>query len=178
LSYPRVLAVLLAAVAAAGTLVAQPPKIPCTPPPSAQSQEPNIFSEQQEVWLGEEIAKTLVLDHNIIPDPQRDRLQRLGDRLAAQLPPTQYRFRFTIIDLPDANAFGIPGGYIYISRRMIAMAGSEDELAAILGHEIGHMYTREIGRDLTRSWLAVLGPTQLGDRNDVIDKWNPVRHPS
>jgi len=134
--------------------------------------EPNIFSEQQEEWMGEILDPQIRKRFHVIRDPESDYLQKVGARLLAQLPPTQMHYSFTIIDLPDNNAFGIPGGHIYLSRRIIALARNEDELAGLLGHEIGHIVTRQNGIDLTREFKAVLGVTEVGDRKDVLEKWN------
>jgi peptidase M48-like protein len=134
--------------------------------------DPNIFSEQQEEWMGEILDPQIRKRFHVIRDPENDFLQKVGARLLAQLPPTQMHYSFTIIDLPDNNAFGIPGGRIYLSRRIISLARNEDELAGLLGHEIGHIVTRQTGIDLTREFKAVLGVTEVGDRKDVMDKWN------
>src|SRR5215471_8666727 len=128
--------------------------------------EPNLFNEQQEGWLGEIIAPQVEKQFNVIADPQNDYLQKLGARLLAQLPPTQVHYHFTIIDLPGNDSFGLPGGHIYLSRRIIALAQSEDELAGLLGHEIGHIITHQIAIDMSRVFRAVLGITQVGDRKD------------
>ena len=104
-------------------------------------REPNIFNEQQEEWLGEILAPQIENAFKTIPDPESDYLQKLADKLLAQLPRSNIRYRLTIIDLPENNSFGIPGGHIYISRRIIALAKNEDELAGLIGHEIGHIIT-------------------------------------
>jgi len=142
------------------------------PPFSAVVNEPNIFNEQQEEWLGEIIAPQIEKNFNVIADPKNDYLQKLGARLLAQLPPTQMHYHFTIIDLPGYDSFGLPGGYIYLSRRIIALAQNEDELAGLLGHEIGHIVTHQTAIDMSRDFRLVLGVTQVGDRKDILEKWN------
>src|SRR5215813_4159584 len=134
--------------------------------------EPNIFNEQQEEWLGEILEQQVRREFNFVQDPENDYLQRLGERLVAQLPPGKTRYRFAIIDSPGIDAFGAAGGYIYISRRLISLARTEDELAGILGHEIGHIVTHQSAIDVTRDFREVLGVTQVGDRKDIFDRWN------
>lgn len=136
--------------------------------------DPNIFNEQQEEWLGEIVAPQVEKRFNVIADPQTDYLQKLGYRLLAQLTPTTMHYHFTIIDLPDTNSFGLPGGYIYLSRRIVALAQNEDELAGLLGHEIGHIITHQSAIDISRTFKEVLGVTQVGDRKDILDKWNQL----
>ena len=135
--------------------------------------EPNIFSEQQEEWLGEIMDQGIRQDFNIVEDPD-GYLQKLGERLLAQLPPTAMHYHFVIIDSPELNSFGVAGGRIYIHRRMIAFTKNEGELAALLGHEIGHVATHQVAIEMSR-WLHDLGVTQVGDRQDVLKKWNLFR---
>lgn len=135
--------------------------------------DPNIFSEQQEEWLGEIMDQGIRQDFNIVEDPE-GYLQKLGERLLAQLPPTAMHYHFVIIDSPELNSFGVAGGRIYIHRRMIAFTKNEGELAALLGHEIGHTATHQVAIEMSR-WLHDLGVTQVGDRQDVFKKWNLFR---
>jgi WD40 repeat protein len=132
--------------------------------------EPNLFSEQQEEWLGDVMDQEIRRDFNVIEDPE-GYLQNLGERLLAQLPPTAVHYRFVIIDSPELNSFGVAGGRIYIHRRMIAFTQNEAELSALIGHEIGHAATHQVAIQVS-GWLRELGVTHLGDRQDVISKWN------
>jgi hypothetical protein len=132
--------------------------------------EPNIFSEQQEEWLGEIMDRDIRREFNVIEDPE-GYLQKLGERLLVQLPPSTIHYHFVIIDSPELNSFGVAGGRIYIHRRMIAFTQNEAELSALLGHEIGHAATHQVAIQVS-GWLRELGVTQLGDRQDVFNKWN------
>ncbi|MGZ4875174.1 MAG: M48 family metalloprotease [Candidatus Angelobacter sp.] len=146
---------------------------PCSVPAyDSILREPNIFNEQQEEWLGEILAPQVENAFRIIPDPESDYLQKLADKLLAQLPQSNIHYRLTIIDLPENNSFGIPGGHIYISRRIIALVKNEDELAGLVGHEIGHIITRQPAIDLTSVLQKILGVNRLGDRKDVETQWN------
>jgi predicted Zn-dependent protease len=77
----------------------------------------------------------------------------IGRRLVAKLRQTPYYFKFRVIDQPEPNAFAAPGGYIYISRGMLALINSEDELAGILAHEISHVTQRHHARQAQASVL-------------------------
>lgn len=129
----------------------------------------NIFTEQQEEWLGEVIDKKIRSEFNVIDDPD-NYLQKVADRLQAQLPPSSTHYRFVIIDSPELNSFGSVGGRIYIHRRMIAFAQNEDELATLLGHEMGHMVDHHVALELSDSFRQ-MGVTSLGDRADVLKHW-------
>src|SRR5262245_20647852 len=134
--------------------------------------ERNIFNEQQEEWLGEILDPKIRKTFHTFNDPDSNYLQKVGDRLLAQLTPTKIHYTFTIINLPDNNSFGLAGGHIYLSRRIIALAQNEDELAGLLDHEIGHIVTRQSTIDMTRDFQRVLGVNEVGDRKDILDKWN------
>ncbi|MBM3507249.1 MAG: hypothetical protein FJX64_05915 [Alphaproteobacteria bacterium] len=69
-------------------------------------------------------------------------VKEVGERLVATLPNRPYDFRFTVLDSGDTYAFALPGGYVYITRQMLALANSEAELAAVLAHEIAHLAER------------------------------------
>ncbi|HEX3156845.1 MAG TPA: M48 family metallopeptidase, partial [Candidatus Angelobacter sp.] len=129
----------------------------------------NLFTEQQEDWLGEVMDKEIRSDFHVIEDAD-NYLQKIADRLQAQLPPSSTHYRFIIIDSPELNSFGTTGGRIYIHRRMIAFTQNEDELAALLGHEMGHMVDHHVVLRFS-DFFRQMGVTSLGDRADVLQHW-------
>ena len=80
-------------------------------------------------------------------------LDSVGRRLVAALHDTPYYFRFKIIDQGEPNAFATPGGYIYVSRGLMALINTEDELAGILAHEISHVTLRHHAQQAQRGVL-------------------------
>ena len=97
------------------------------PPPS---RDPNIFTTAQDADLGDAMAERFEGYLRTIDDaPLAENLTRIGTRLAAHLPPNEFKFQFRLIDIPDANAFVLPGGRVYVSRKLIGLTRSEDELA-------------------------------------------------
>jgi WD40 repeat protein len=129
----------------------------------------NLFTEQQEEWLGEVMDKEIRSEFNVIDDPD-NYLQKIADRLQAQLPPSSTHYRFVIIDSPELNSFGLVGGRIFIHRRMIAFTQNEDELATLLGHEMGHMVDHHVVLRFS-DFFRQMGVTSLGDRADVLKHW-------
>ena len=110
----------------------------CSPPVLAPSHALNLFNELQEYDLGEVFAEHISFSLHVIEDEAvAGYLQRIGNRLVAQMPPTKIRFRFFLVDSPDANAFAIPGGRVYVTRKLITTLHSEDELAALSGTKWG-----------------------------------------
>src|SRR5687767_8457621 len=121
-------------------LLLSPPLVcaqqPCAPP-ALKSVSPDvcIFTQRQEVDLGEAIAEHLQRDFRIIEDEEVTAyLRRIGARISKHLPPNELSLRLYLVELPEANAFVLPGGRIYVSRKMVAFAQSEDELAGVLTH--------------------------------------------
>jgi hypothetical protein len=137
-----------------------------------QSNEANIFTPQQEVDLGDVISGYVVPNHRPIDDDALTaHLRAIGDRLIAQLPSTDLRFRFYLADWPQANAFSIVGGRVYVARKLISFARSEDEVAGVLAHELGHIVTHQQAIDFSRYFQQV-GIHEVGDARDIYDKFN------
>jgi len=97
-------------------------------------------------------------------DPRAARVQALLDRLAAHGPETPYAFRVDVMDAEEPNAFALPGGMLLVTSGLLERATSENELAFVLGHELGHFHDRDHLRGLGRGVatglvLAALGAT-------------------
>ena len=140
------------------------------PTPPLKSSKPNIFTDQQEQWLGDTQADEYEADYALLPDKDSVELDRIGQKLLAQLPPTTIHYRFRVYEAEDANGFSIAGGYIYVSRKLITDARSEDEVAGVLAHEIGHIYTHQVSITFTRLLKALLNVTSISGREDIEDK--------
>ena len=153
---------------------AQPQK--CEPPVALPaSAEPNFFPDEKETWLGDAVAEHIQKYYRVIEDHEVTQyLTQIGQRLTANLPLTKLRFQFFLVDLPDANAFVLPGGRIYVSRKLVASAQSEDELAGVIAHELGHLVAHESAIDMTRRMRQVLVISGITDRADVYDKYNQL----
>jgi WD40 repeat protein len=146
----------------------------CQPPAlDLAAQGRNIFTDQQEMDLGDAVFERLRRDFKIIDDPAVTRhLQEITDRLIHALPPTQVHFRVFLLDLPDANALTLPGGRIFVSRKLVAFVNNEDELAGVLAHELGHAYAHHNAIDTSFLFKEVLGVTEVTDRKDIFEKYN------
>ena len=144
--------------------------------PALQAQSTdtsNIFSEQQENWLGEILLERVAHDTRLVHDPElNDHLQRLGDHLVSHMPPSKLHFQFGLVEMPEVNAFSLPGGYVLVSRKMVSFAQSDDELAAVLAHELGHIYTHQGAIWMSKLFREVLGVKTVGDKNDIFNKYN------
>ena len=90
--------------------------------------------------LGAEEAKKVEQSMGLVRDAELERyVAAIGRKLAASSDRPAGPWRFQIVDMPEPNAFALPGGYVYVSRGLLALVNSEDELAGVIGHEIGHV---------------------------------------
>jgi WD40 repeat protein len=145
---------------------------PCRAPAPTPSREPNIFTEEQENDLGDIIAEKLAGNFRVIDDDAiANELRRIGNGLVAHLPETKLKYQFALVDLGDANAFVLPGGRIFVSRKLISLAQSEDELAGVIGHELGHVVARQKTIEMTKQLRDVLNVTSVTTREDIFDKY-------
>lgn len=146
----------------------------CAPPPVApQARSSNLFTPEQEMIFGDLFVQNMAGEMRFIRDERLlAYVNSIADRLTRHLPPTGLKFQFHLIELPEANAFNIPGGHVMLSRKLVAFSASEDELAGVIAHELGHAVVRHGATDISESLRKILGVTSLGDRKDVTDKYN------
>ncbi|MFN2301282.1 MAG: M48 family metalloprotease [Gammaproteobacteria bacterium] len=132
--------------------------VACATNPVTGSRELALVSESQEIALGQQSAAAAVAQLGLVDDPAlQEYVQRLGKTLAAASERPDLPWAFGVVDDPTPNAFAAPGGFIFITRGMLALMRSEAELAGVLGHEIGHVTARHSVAMISRSQLAQLG---------------------
>jgi predicted Zn-dependent protease len=115
----------------------------CATNPVSGRPELSLVSVAEEKKLGEEEAKNVETQIGLFDDARlTGYLEALGQRLARESPRQDVAYRFRVVDMSEPNAFALPGGYVYVSRGLLALVNSEDELAGVVGHEIGHVAAR------------------------------------
>ena len=135
----------------------------CATNPVTGQQNLVLISEQQEIALGRKHHALLLQQYSVYADRElQNYVNRLGQKLAKNSHRKHLRFTFTVLDSPEVNAFALPGGYVYITRGIIAYMNSEAELAGVLGHEIGHVTARHSVRQQTAKTGAGLLQTGIG----------------
>lgn len=122
----------------------------------------NFYPVEKEMALGRQLANEVARQAKIFSDPIiGEYVNRLGQNLArnsdAKVP-----ISFQIIEDPNINAFTLPGGFIFVNTGLIGITGEEDELAAVLAHEIAHVAARHLTCRATQNQLARLGTIPLG----------------
>jgi WD40 repeat protein len=164
-------AAVLSAALCAGTGVARAQSSACpAEPASLKPTAPDIFNDQQEQWLGEALAELTERGMVFAPPQENAYLQALGERILAKLPPTAMHFQFRVYESAELNAFSMAGGRVYVSRKLVYALTSEDELAGVLAHEMGHILAHQSAIEFTAILSEQLGVKQVGDRADVFDK--------
>ena len=126
------------------------------------------ISEQQEASLGREEHPKILQEFG---GEYKEKpaltayVSSVGQFIAATAERKDVTYTFTVLNTPDVNAFAVPGGYIYTTRGLLALANNEAELAGVLGHEAGHInarHTAERAGQAQQTQLGVLGATLLG----------------
>jgi predicted Zn-dependent protease len=157
----RALSVLLAAAlltAACGTQVVNP---------VSGKTERSVMDEATEVAEGKKAHEAVLKEFGgPLANPKLQAyVNDIGQRLAKQSHRANLQWTFTVLDSPDVNAFALPGGYVYVTRGIMAYMDSEADLAGVIGHEIGHVTARHGAQRATRQQRAgagVMAATVLG----------------
>ncbi|RMH50579.1 MAG: hypothetical protein D6682_06580 [Zetaproteobacteria bacterium] len=144
----------------------------CAVNPVSKRHEFVLMSEQQELQLGREMAAKFEQTLPLLPaeDPLVRYVDRVGQRVARSSDRPELIYRFHVIDDDTINAFALPGGYIYLHRGLLIHLNDESELAAVLGHEIGHVtarhavarYTQIRSYQLGKAIASILLPVPQG----------------
>jgi predicted Zn-dependent protease len=130
-----------------------------TNPATQRTSFTGIYSIEDDIKLGRESHPQMVTQFG--GEYQHPRLNRyvteIGNRLAANSEFQQFTWRFTIVNSPIVNAFATAGGYVYISRGLLALASNEAELAGVLAHEIGHITARHSAERMSAQQISQIG---------------------
>lgn len=133
-------------------------------PATGERQFASFMSPEMENQVGaQEHQKILKQFGGLYKDKKvTDYVTRVGKAVSKDTERPDVDYKFFVLDSPEANAFALPGGYIYITRGTLALANDEAELAAVLGHEVGHVTGRHSAERYSHSVVASLGTAILG----------------
>ncbi len=147
----------------------------CAVNPVTGKKEIMLISESMEIQMGKEIDRGLKMEYGIYDDPQLNAyVESIGREIVPHTHRPHLQYRFAVLDIPVENAFAAPGGYIYITRGLMAMINSEAEMAAVLGHELGHVNARHSARQITKAILFELGIVLAGELSKDFRKIAPI----
>lgn len=132
--------------------------------PAAAQQFAQFMSREQESAIGAEQHPKILRQYGGVYDDVRvtGYVATVGGRIAANSDTPGAGFRFTVLDSPIVNAFALPGGYVYVTRGLVALANSEAELASVLAHEVGHVTARHSAQQYNRANGMSIGGAVLG----------------
>ena len=129
------------------------------------SGRPNFvtMSEDQEVQTGRQEDAKVRQEYGVYGDKALQRyVNEVGQRMGKVSHRPTLQYSYVVVDSPEINAFALPGGYIYITRGILSYLNSEAELAAVLGHETGHVTARHSVQQMGAATAASVGATLLG----------------
>jgi len=116
----------------------------CSINPLTQRPQVVLASKKTEGEIGRKGSEQVEIGIGLVADEKvTTYVEAIGQRLIAQVPDSGFAFQFNVVNMPEPNAFALPGGPIYVSRGLLPLVNSEDELANVIGHEVAHV----LGRD-------------------------------
>jgi len=121
---------------------------------------PNFYSVDGDIRLGQQLEKEVDSEVTLLRLSALTQLvNAIGQRLQASAPEPAFKlfpYTFHVVDSPEVNAFALPGGPIYINSALIELCDNEDQLASVIGHEMGHVAARHATEMLTTQNLTQL----------------------
>lgn len=130
----------------------------CAVNPVTGKQELMLMSEKEEIDLGRETDTEILKQYGPYEDPKLTAyVHEIGQRLSQLSHRSQLTYHFKLVDASVLNAFAVPGGYVYLTRGILAVLNSEAELAGVVGHEIGHIAARHSAQQYSKAQIAQLG---------------------
>src|SRR6516164_8104666 len=130
----------------------------------------NIFSIQQERTLGDIEAKWVESKYHTVQDEElAAHVNAIAGRVLSQFPHDLAQVHVILIDTPEAQSFNV-GPRIYFTRKMVASLRNDDELAGLLGHELGHIQAHQNAVIVSQLFHEILGINAVSDEEDISEK--------
>ncbi|MCG3191261.1 MAG: Beta-barrel assembly-enhancing protease [Thermoanaerobaculia bacterium] len=139
-----------------GAVVSSAFLISCVTNPVTGKSEFSLISEEEEKSLGAQSYGPMIQQSNgtVTDPPLQAFVQRVGGDLSKASHRPALDYQFTVVNANYFNAFALPGGKVCITRGLLAQMTTEDQMAGVLGHEIGHVTARHGAASVTRGILA------------------------
>ncbi len=127
-----------------------------------------MIGKQQEIDMGREIGQQLEAKYGVVQDADlQERINNIGQSLVKQCTRQDIKYSFKVLNSDEVNAMACPGGFIYVFKGLVDYMPSDDELAGVLGHEIGHVVKRhtvhQVEKQLALSLLTIIAGAAAGD---------------
>ena len=136
----------------------------CSTNPATGEANFTLVSPAQERQIGADAHPQVIEQFGVYEEmPELNAyVAEISSRLHSVSEMSNETFHYTLLDSEMVNAFAIPGGYIYVTRGLMALANNEAELAGVIGHEIGHVTARHGAQRMTQQTLAGLSVLAVG----------------
>lgn len=126
-----------------------------------------VLPESQDSQLGLEAYQQILSESAISKDPELNRrVETVGRRIAAASPHPEWEWQFTVIENDEPNAFALPGGKVGVNTGLFQVAKNDDQLAAVMGHEVAHAIARHGAERMSQQVLMQVGLAGLGVATD------------
>ncbi len=127
-----------------------------------------MIGKQEEINMGRDVGQQLEAQYGVVQDEDMQaRIDRIGQSLVKQCARQDLKYSFKVLNSDEINAMACPGGFIYVFKGLLDYMPSDDELAGVLGHEIGHVVKRhtvhQVEKQLTLSLLTLIAGAAAGD---------------
>lgn len=130
----------------------------CAKNPATGERKLNLVPRSQEIAIGKEAAQEVAQTIGIYHHGDLDKYVRdIGARLVATAERKNLPWTFQVVDDATVNAFALPGGYIFVTRGILAHMNNEAQLASVMGHEIGHVTAQHSVNRISKAQLAQVG---------------------
>ena len=134
------------------------PMFGCMKDPVTGESTFSLLSESQEIALGAQSHDSVLDSYGLYADDTwQNYVSGIGMEIGKVSHRSHLEYHFYVADSPAVNAFALPGGWVYFTRGILAHFNSEDELAGVMGHEIGHVVARHGAEQYSRNALTGLG---------------------
>jgi predicted Zn-dependent protease len=136
----------------------------CQQAPVTGRQQLILLPESQDAQMGLQAYQEIKQESRISRDSAlNERVQRVGRRIAAVSPNPEWQWEFTLFENDEPNAFALPGGKVGVNTGLFKVAQNDDQLAAVLGHEVAHAIARHGAERMSQGLLAQgLGAVAVG----------------
>ncbi len=133
-----------------------------TNPATGESQFTAFMPAEQESQIGAQEHKNIIKEYGLYKHETLQKYVReVGAKVAQKTERPDVSYQFYLLDSPIVNAFALPGGYVYLSRGLVALANSESEMASVLAHEVGHITARHSAERYSQGVVTAIGSSVL-----------------
>jgi len=131
----------------------------CATNPATGRTELMLVSEDREFQIGQQVDKEVREEMGLYLElPElRSKVKEITENIGRHSDRANIVYRAEIVDTPDFNAFAVPGGFIYVHRGLLERMNSADELASVIGHEIGHVAARHSAAQISKMQILNIG---------------------